>query len=348
MDVIRLTGNKSTRVDLEWVVIPKRRIYLLITLMAAALVALLGGLYLWLAQGNAAHAPGKQPSAEGARFGAFEGSVTVIRADTREILVADSNTRLYAGDTVQTHADGRASMTLADGSTLSISPDSVITIAENSATQEDRHGHVRVAVEGGQVRMRTDNQTVQMSSVVETPLAINRLRAQTAATFDVLEDRSEEIRVKEGTVETKMLEGQTKIHAGEYVALNKLGHIKRREQLLEAPVPYAPLNSQVMTAHESGTARVALQWTSPHSPADVSYQVDIALSPFFVRRGILFERDELVAPKLVLTAFRPGSYFWRVRAVSARGQASQWCEPQTFSIRRSSASTTPQQKAVKQ
>lgn len=346
MAVVSFIGSKSARVDLEWVVVSKRRIYIGLTLLIILLVGLCAGLYLWLVRDITKPALNGQRTVEGARFGTFEGSVSVIRADTHEIIVADLSTRLYPGDTVQTHANGRTSMTLADGSTLTVSPNSVITISENSGTQEGKYAHVRVAVEGGQVKMHTESLTADMSNVIETPLATNKLLSQTAATFDVLEDRSEEIRVSAGSVETSTPGGRTKINAGEYVALDKLGDIKKRDRLLDTPVPYAPLDLQVIAAQENGAAAVTLQWTRPTARADASYQVAVAASPFFVKTGIVFERERLIVPKLLLTALRPGNYFWRVRAVSAAGQASEWSEPQTFTILRNQ--NGPQTKALKE
>jgi hypothetical protein len=60
--------------------------------------------------------------------------------------------------------------------------------------------------------------------------------------------------------------------------------------------------------------------------------VVIATSPFFVKAGLVFERDQLVAPKLIVTVLGPGTYYWHVRAIAAHGQTSEWCEPQKFTI----------------
>ena len=323
--------NESARVSLEWVVVSKRRVYTA-ALLLLALTALGAGSYLWLNGGPSGAALAGSPPAESARFQTLEGEVRVVRNVTREIVRADADTRLHPGDVVQTQATGRASLKLADGSTLSIQPNSVLAIAENTGTGGGRAAHVRVAVEGGQVRMNTEAQSPGVSNVVETPLAKNTLSARTAATFDVHEDRSEEVRVGSGTVERSTGAGRTAIGAGEYVAFGGSGEVRRRERLLDAPVAYAPAHLEKIPAQADGEAAVTLRWTRPMASVPAFYQVELASSPFFVKQGIVFERGHLSAPELIITGLRQGSYFWRVRAASNTGQDSEWCTPQKFTV----------------
>ena len=66
--------------------------------------------------------------------------------------------------------------------------------------------------------------------------------------------------------------------------------------------------------------------------APAHYRVEVATSPFFVPAGKLIERDRLQASELTVDDLREGNYFWRVLAVSPSGQASDWSEPQKFSV----------------
>lgn len=324
--------HKLDHLHLEWVVVSKRRIGIVIALCVLTLLLLAGGLYLSL-YGNPFQTTRDDAAAiEATRFKALEGEVRVVRSQTREMMKADGSTRLYPGDVVQTQATGRASLTLADGSTLSIHPNSVITIAENTGTKDGGFAHVRVAVEGGRVKMNTERQTPQTRNIVETPVASSQLSGQTAVAFDVHEDKTEEIRVSAGSVEANMRGVKTTIRAGEYIALSRSGDIERRERLLDTLVPYAPTNLERIQMRADGTASVNLRWSYPMAASAASYRIEIALSPFFVKPGIVFERDHLTAPRLVVTELSDGNYFWRVRAITATGQASEWCEPQKFTI----------------
>jgi hypothetical protein len=139
------------------------------------------------------------------------------------------------------------------------------------------------------------------------------------------------VRVSSGVVARDIRGNKTTIRAGEYVSFDQTGAINRREQLLDAPVPYAPVDGAKLGPPAAVPAAITLQWTRPQA-ATASYHVIIATSPFFVQAGIVFERDQLVAPKLIVTVLGPGTYYWRVRAVAVKGQTSEWCEPQKFTI----------------
>ncbi|HEY0079874.1 MAG TPA: FecR domain-containing protein [Pyrinomonadaceae bacterium] len=322
-------GEKSSRFDLEWLVVSKRLIYTIV----AVLVLLPLSIYLWKYTSLFKRTGGQEAITAGARFDSFEGDVRVVRAETRESLQVRNDTRLLPGDIVQTQADGRARITLVDGSTMVIGPNSVITIGDNTSTDDGKRTNVRVAVDRGQIKMRTDQQAEGTNNVVETPLTKNRLAAQTAAIFGVREDKSEEFRVTEGSMETSTRGGEsTTIRGGEYIALNQTGGIKTRERLLDVPAPSSPRNLEKVQARSNGSANVSLRWERPASGAPAYYRVEVATSPFFVAAGKVIERDQLVANEFNVGDLRAGNYFWRVRAIATSNQVSEWSEPQKFIV----------------
>lgn len=323
----------SNRFDLEWWSVPKRLIYMGVALAVFSLAAGGAGVYLWVYGNPFKSVALNDEAAAGARFVSLEGGVRVVRADTREVLQARSDTRLLPGDVVQTQEDGRARITLADGSTLLVKPNSVVTVAENRAADEGRQPKVRVAVESGQINVRTENQPAGASNIVGTRLTESRLTSQTDASFHVREDKSEAIRVATGTVETSTRGGDaTTLTNGEYVAVNPQGGIAQRERLLAPPAPASPRNLERISARRGGATAVALRWQKPSTGAPAHYRVEVATSPFFVPAGKLIERDRLQASELTVDDLREGNYFWRVLAVSSSGQASDWSEPQKFSV----------------
>src|SRR5688572_2953957 len=144
--------------DLEWWIVPKRLFYIVITIIALSLLAGGAGVYVWIHGNPFKGAVAEAAPAAGARLINFEGRLRVVRAATREVTLARSDTRLFPGDIVQTQEDGRARISLADGSTLFVKPNSVITIAENTGTENGKSSKVRVAVESGQINLRTEQQ----------------------------------------------------------------------------------------------------------------------------------------------------------------------------------------------
>jgi len=326
-------STKSSRFDLEWWVVSKRIIYLLVALFVVAVAASGIGVYSWLYgnpfKGGAteAHAPA------GARFISFDGDVRVVRAQTRESLLARSDTQLYPGDIVQTQADGRARIQLADGSNLIVRPNSVVTIRDNTSVEGGGRTNVRVAVARGQINVRTEQQPEGGSNIVETPLSKNNLAGQTGASFDVREDNSEGIRVSSGQLETVTRGGvKTTVQGNEYVALNQQGNIKSRESLLAMPLLLSPRDLEKISITDKGATSVTLRWVRPPTGAARHYRVEVATSPFFVAAGKVTERDQLEATQFSVSDLRVGIYFWRVRAVAASGQISEWTEPQKFTI----------------
>lgn len=325
--------TKVSRFDADWWVVQKRLIYLLVIVAALSLVAGSVGLYVWAYGNPFGGAAEAEAAPTGARFVSLEGGVRVVRANTRETLQARADTRLFPGDLVQTQEDGRARITLADGSTLFVKPNSVVTIAENTAAEGGKSTKVRVAVESGQINVRTDQQHEGAQNIVGTHLTESRIAPETDASFHVREDKSEAIRVGQGAVETSTSGGDTTtLRAGEYAAVNQQGAIAQREKLLTVPVPVAPKNLEQLGARKGGAAAVALKWQKPQTGAPAHYRVEVATSPFFVPAGKLIERDQLQATEFTVGDLRQGNYFWRVLAVAQSGQASDWSEPQKFVV----------------
>jgi hypothetical protein len=324
---------KISRFDYEWLIVPKRLIYIVIILVGLSLLAGGFGVYVWLHGNPFKGAASEIGAPTGARFVSFEGGVRVVRAETREVLLARADTRLFPGDIVQTEEDGRARITLADGSTLLVKPNSVITIAENTAAEDGKSTKVRVAVESGQVNVRTEHQPEGAQNIVGTQLTESRLNSETSASFDVREDKTEAIRVADGAVETSTRNGDVAtIRDGEYVSVNQQGSIAQKEKLLDAPAPSAPRNLERVAARRGGSTSVPLRWQRPATGAAAHYRVEVATSPFFVAAGKVIERDQLQATEFTVDDLRQGNYFWRVRAMAQSGQASDWSEPQKFSV----------------
>src|SRR6267142_446807 len=173
--------TKSRHFVFDWWVIQKRVVYLIIALAILCGLAAGAALYVWK-YGNPLKnvGTGAKP-ASGARFISFEGDVRVIRSATRETIVPGADTELYPGDTVQTQATGRARVSMADGSTLVVRPNSTIIVRDNASADDGKKTNVHVVVEIGQMYMRTELQPKEGINVVETPKSKNKMGEQTGA-----------------------------------------------------------------------------------------------------------------------------------------------------------------------
>lgn len=325
--------TKSDRFSLEWWAVSKGLIYKLFAFVLTASFIAGISLYLWK-YGSPFKSAGMTVSApSGARFTSFEGDVRVIRSATRETITANAQTQLYPGDTVQTQADGRARIGMADGSTVVVSPNSTIIIRDNASTENGQRTNVRVQVEAGKLNVRTEQQPEGTTNVVETRQTQNKLAGETSATFGVNPDLNEEIRVGSGQMETTTSSGEkTTVRGGEFVAVTPGGALARREHLLDVPVPVAPRDLDKIPAGANGAASLTLKWQRPAQGTPSHYRVEVATSPFFVAGGRVIERDQLATNEFEAADLRPGVYFWRVSATAASGQVSDWSEPQKFII----------------
>ena len=325
--------TKSSRFVFDWWVVQKRFFYLGIASLMVCVLAGGAALYVWKF-GNPLKNVGtgiKQPS--GARFISFEGDVRVIRAATRETLAASSDTELYPGDAVQTQASGRAKIGMADGSTLLVRPNSIITVRVNGSADDGKKTNVHVVVDSGQMFVRTEQQPEGTNNVVETPKTSNKLGGQTGVSFGVNPEGTEEIRVNTGALVTTNRAGeQTQLKGGEYVSVNPSGTVSRPQKLLDVPQPSQPRDLERVVVGPGGSAAVALKWLRPQSGSPGHYRVEVATSPFFVADGKVVERDQLLATEFNASDLRPGTYFWRVRATATSGQTSDWSDPKKFVV----------------
>lgn len=325
--------TKTRRFVFDWWVVDKRAVYLLIAFLILCGLAASGTLYVWI-YGNPLRNVGQGAKlASGARFISFEGEVRVIRSATRETVVPGADTELYPGDTVQTQASGRARVSMADGSTLVVRPNSTIIVRDNATDDDGKKTNVHVVVDSGQMDVRTEQQNESATNVVETPKTSNKLGAQTRASFGVNPEGTEEIRVNTGQIEATDRRGEEKtLHAQEYVAVNPQGTISQPQKLLDIPQASQPRDLEKFLVEGSGSASISLKWLKPQSGTAGFYKVEVATSPFFVDGGKVIERDQLGSTEFTASDLRPGVYFWRVRAIASSGQASDWSEPKKFII----------------
>jgi hypothetical protein len=326
-------ASRVNHFDLDWWVIEKRAIYVAVLILVVSVIGGSAALYVWKYGSPFKNVALHSDPLAGARFMSFEGDVRVVRSSTRQVVVANNDVQLYPGDTVQTQADGRARISMADGSTVVVRPNSTIIIRDNASAEDGKRSNVHVVVDSGQLLVRTQPQSEDNKNVIETPRTKNQISGQTAASFGVNPEGTEEIRVNSGAVESANRAGERfSIQGGEYVSVNQSGTISKPQRLLDVPQPLQPHDLEKILAGGNHSASVALRWQKPQSGVPSYYRVEVATSPFFVPAGKVIERDQLVVTQFNASDLRPGAYFWRIRATASSGQTSDWSEPLKFIV----------------
>ena len=324
--------TKEGHFQIEWWVIQKRAIYIAVLVGISCVLVASAWLYVSKYGNPLKNVAMRTDLPPGARFMSFEGDVRVIRSATSEVIVASNDTQLYPGDTVQTQADGRARINMADGSTVVLRPNSTIIIRDNAGAEDGKRSNVHVVVDSGQMLVRTQQQG-EGQNVIETPKTQNQIGGQTQASFGVNPEGTEEIRVNTGSVESINRSGEkASLQGGQYISVNRQGTMSKPQRLLEVPQPLQPHNLEKVFVSGNGSATVALRWQKPPSGVPSYYRVEVATSPFFVTEGKVIERDQLVATQFNASDLRQGAYFWRIRATDTSGQISDWSEPLKFLI----------------
>lgn len=230
---------------------------------------------------------------------------------------------------MQTGGDGRAQILMIDGSTLSIRPNSTIVIRDSASIFGG--SDVRVSLDEGGVNVKTEEQTENTKNVVEVQESENRLGAKTVASFRINENSGGEIRVSRGNVETNVGGSSTVLKGDEYAAV-KSGQIQTKEQLLKPPNLVAPRTSEQISANADGKANVSMRWQNTDGTPISKHHLQVSTLQTFPADSLVVERDSLSSNGFSYGNFTPGNYYWRVRAVAASGQTSEWSEPQRFAV----------------
>lgn len=324
-----MEGNKFRRYYIDWWRIRKSTIYGLAALCIIAFVLGVGGWvairYDWFAAANTTEIP-----KDAARIISFEGDVRITRAATRETILVTKETYVAAGDTVQTQADGRAKIQMIDGSIYSITANSTVVIRDNSSIFGGNN--VRVALDDGQLNVRTDQQPENTENVVEMMESETLLKPETDASFNAdAYSHGGEIRISRGSVETTIGGERETINANEFAAVQD-GKLSAKEGLQLPPKLIAPTNiSQVVDSSGNG-ATVTFTWQDEVPGSAASYYLQVSRSPFFASDSILVDRGSITSREFRLAGLMPGTYYWRLRTTSKTGQTSQWNEPWRFNV----------------
>src|SRR5450759_2129597 len=152
-------ATKVSHFEIDWWIIQKRAVYTAAMILVLCVMAAGAAVYVWKYGNPLKNVALHSDPLAGARFMSFEGDVRVIRAATRQVVLANNDVQLYPGDTVQTQADGRARISMADGTTVVVRPNSTIIIRDNASAEDGKRSNVHVVVDSGQMLVRTQPQS---------------------------------------------------------------------------------------------------------------------------------------------------------------------------------------------
>ncbi len=321
--------QKFRRFYVDWWKIQRSTIYGFV--IACVVIASLGYGGWWYWKNRNSIQLGEVPK-NAAIISSFEGDVRIIRASTREVVRVTQTTYVAAGDTIQTQADGKTQLQMIDGSTLTIKPNSTVIVRDNTSIFGGAT-NVKVSLGGGQINVKTEDQSGESQNIVEVKQVENKVSGQTDANFGIKQKSdSGEIRISRGSVETSVNGEKVVIKDNEYASIASNGKVMPKEKSLDAPKLIAPPTLEQFFVSDAGSTDTTLRWQKSDNIPTAYYRVEIATSPFFVADSMIVEKEPLATPNLTLAKITAGNYFWRVRSVASSGQISDWSEPWKFTV----------------
>jgi FecR protein len=265
-------------------------------------------------------------SSQQAHITALDGTVRIKKSNSNTWVPADYNVPLEKGDVVQTGSEGMAKIVFNDGTNYTVKQDSLITIEENSAN-DNQQTNVAVAVSTGTVDLATATYVQGSKSQVIVAGATASLAPESAARVsnDPKADQHE-ILLKKGTGEIER-NGET-VHLTDWEKVSFQTEAPRMEKIKEVgpPTPISPANMMPIF-FSSASKPIEFSWT-PMTGA-VGYRLQLSRNPYF--SSTMVDRKVNTADVMV-SGLAQGAYYWMVQSYDSQGKISVESEKNRFTI----------------
>ena len=337
-------GQKEKHhVEVYWTTVTYKTVILLVV---AILVSILSVLYLMYPESFASFkkkfgeamsgtdAPPVPSVISQARFVNLDGKVEVKKVNSVKWVAADTGTTLNKGDLIQTGGDGVARITFPDGSIYTVKPDTLITVEENSKT-EDRSTRVGVRITSGKVDLATSsfegpNSAAEVS--FENARASVRENSRVAVRSDPGK-KEHEITVAQGS--TQLQRGSDRVELVRFDRMSfPTGGEATMSRVLAPPELLRPVHFSPISVAVPKRAPIAFEW-KPVAGA-VGYRISVSTTAMF--SNLVVDNKRTTGPSTEISGLDAGDYFWSVRAVDAEKQVSEPSETFKFSLFALSAS----------
>jgi len=267
-------------------------------------------------------------SSRQARFVNLDGKVQIKKANSVQWANADYSMTLDKGDLIQTGSEGVARIAFADGTTYTVKGDTLVTVEENLVTH-DRASEVGVRIRSGQVDLATGKWEIPGSSAqvsFENAVASLQENSRAAVRSDPTTNQ-QQITVTNGSAE--LTRGNEHVDIGQHERVSFVGTAGAltKSDVLAPPQLAQPLNLAPLIVADPKHDRIHFSWNPV--PTAKLYEFQASTSANFNRLVIDTKVDSASAD---LSGFDSGEYFWRVRAIDEKNNASEPSEPFQFTL----------------
>ena len=337
MPAVKPTKKKDNSVDVGWITVTYRSVFLsILGVLALAAIVLYfmfptqiqGYLQSALLKSGITDTPKKNHVAgdQKASFTMIDGSVKVKKKSSNTWVTADYGLQLERGDVVQTGPEGMAKIVFADQTNYTVKQDSLIVVEDNSSNA-DQQTSVAVQVTTGTVDLSTGTYSQGSKSQVIVAGATASLQPESVAQVknDPRSD-SHEILVKKGGGEVTRNGETVSLSNFEKVSFKADSATMAKSKEIGPPVLIDPANMLPVFATGSSTD-VRFTWTPMDSVK--GYHVRISKNPYFTQ---LVMEKRTPSAELTVASMPEGAYYWSVQSVDVSGKESVESERNRFTV----------------
>lgn len=263
----------------------------------------------------------------GARFVNLDGRVQIKRANDVQWITADYQMTLDKGDLIQTGPDGVARLAFADGTTYTVQAQTLVTVEEiyvpqNSASSVGMH------ISSGAVDLTTGSwQNPGSKAEVSFQDAQAILHENSHA--DVKSDpatKQDEITVAAGAAEVQRGNEQVQVSQWQRALVTPGAPITKTD-VLAPPGLLQPVNLQPIIVPDPKHTPIRFEW----QPVDTAREYELKISDTMMFTRLLTDKTT-TDTAVEVTGLGPGEYFWSVKAIDAKGAASDPADAFKFTL----------------
>jgi hypothetical protein len=272
---------------------------------------------------------GKQDQSHGVQIQDVEGDVRVKQSGEFSWKHAKRGMVLQIGDQVKTSSRGKAKLLYFDGTETSIESGSLLEIRDVFEDPVTKVRRVKEKLTWGEVQASTRKRNVS-GSYHEVSTEKVAARSEDAGEFRVAYDvdrKTSTVDVFDGRIEVETASRKETVAAGERIRAQADGTLSAKQDLPGTPRLLTPSDQRVFVFEDPVNQSMTLTWEA--IPGAAHYQLMIADQPLFSEPLYDAKRNE---HKATIEGIPPGSYHWRVAAISRSGIRGPFSEARGFRV----------------
>ncbi len=274
-------------------------------------------------------ARGKKEESQGVTLQAVDGDVRVKKAGQFSWEAAKAGDILQVGDQVKTSSRGSARLLYFDGTATSIEPGSLLEIRDLYEDPVTKVRRVKEKLTWGEVQASTQKRNVS-GSYHEVATEKVAARADEPGEFRVSFDQQRQtsiVDVFDGRIEVQTSGSKATVDAGERIQAKADGSLSVKQDLPGVPRLLTPSDQRVFVFDDPAKESLTLSW-EPVAGAGL-YQLMISDRQLFAEPLYDAQRSD---DKATIEGIPPGSYHWKVAAITEGGVRGPFSEPRGFRV----------------